>query len=246
MKLLLLAGSGEARAIADGLAAMAGVEAIASLAGETRRPASLATPSRVGGFGGDAGFRTFLRQEAIDAVLDATHPFAQAISRRTERICREEGVAHCLFQRPAWQAAAGDHWVRLRAAGEAADHVPQGAVVFLATGRKTLAEFANLAGRQLYCRVIDPPKAPFPFAGGRFVVGRPPFTVSEEEALFTRLGIDWLIVKNAGGTASESKLIAARNLGIRVGMIERPPPPDGAQIAGSVEAALAWVASVNK
>ncbi|WP_457773992.1 precorrin-6A/cobalt-precorrin-6A reductase [Phycobium rhodophyticola] len=107
MKLLLLAGTGEARELAQALAGMAGVEAVASLAGETRRPAQLALPTRVGGFGGDAGFRAYLQREGIGAVLDATHPFADRVSARTARICRDLDVAHCLFQRPAGPRGRG-------------------------------------------------------------------------------------------------------------------------------------------
>lgn len=238
---MLLAGTGEAREMAKALAGMAGVEAVASLAGETRRPAELALTTRVGGFGGDEGFRAYLRQEGIGAVLDATHPFADKVSARTARICREERVAHCLFQRPAWEAGPGDDWLDLSDGAEAAAHVEAGAVVFLATGRKTLAEFGNLAGRRVYARVIDAPAEPFPFAGGAWMQGRPPFSVEEEEALFRRLSVDWLIVKNAGGAASQTKLIAARNLGLRVGMIARPALPEGVAPLRSVEAALAWV-----
>lgn len=239
MTLLLLAGTGEARAIAAGLAAD-GIGAVASLAGATQVPKPLALPTRVGGFGGEAGFRAYLAGQEIRAVLDATHPFANRISLRTARVCDALGLPYCQYLRPGWVPEAGDDWTWLADEAEAARHVPESAVVFLATGRSTLERFASLAGRRLICRVVDPPEAPFPFADGEFLVGRPPFSVAEEEALFQRLGVNWLIVKNAGGAASRSKLIAARTLGIRVGMIERPAQPDGCRV-DSVEAALDWV-----
>ncbi len=55
MRVLLLAGSGEARRIAPYLRALPGVDAQASLAGATRKPRDLGIATRVGGFGGDAG-----------------------------------------------------------------------------------------------------------------------------------------------------------------------------------------------
>ena len=113
MTLLLLAGTGEARAIADRLAET-GVDAIASLAGATRIPKAMPLPTRRGGFGGDAGFRSFLAQKRIGAVLDATHPFAARISHRSARICEEEGVGYCQFLRPEWQQGEGDAWVFLK------------------------------------------------------------------------------------------------------------------------------------
>ncbi|MEQ9676314.1 MAG: precorrin-6A/cobalt-precorrin-6A reductase, partial [Roseovarius indicus] len=81
---------------------------------------------------------------------------------------------------------------------------------------------------------------PFPFVNGRFLVGRPPFSVEEEKNLFQELGVDWLVVKNAGGAAAMSKLVAARELGLDVAMIVRPPQPDALKVA-SVAEALAWV-----
>ncbi|WP_372804240.1 precorrin-6A/cobalt-precorrin-6A reductase, partial [Loktanella salsilacus] len=98
-------------------------------------------------------------------------------------------------------------------------------------------------GRYLICRQIDPPEAAFPFENGEYLIGRPPFSVEHEVELFAALGIDCIVVKNAGGDASRTKLTAARALGIPVLMIRRPPPPEGAQITGSVDAAVAWAIS---
>jgi precorrin-6A/cobalt-precorrin-6A reductase len=239
MTLFLLAGTGEARQIAEALAAR-GVQAKASLAGATRAPAPLALPTRHGGFGGEAGFRAYLEANGIAAVLDATHPFAHRISARTARVCDSLGLPYAQVLRPEWAPGPGDDWAMLGAEEEAADVIPVGATVFLATGRQTLQRFANLQGRQLICRQIDPPDGPFPFPGGDYLIGRPPFSVEDEVTLFARLGVDWLVVKNAGGAASRTKLDAARQLGIKVAMIARPPQPEGVKL-DSVAAALTWV-----
>jgi precorrin-6A/cobalt-precorrin-6A reductase len=240
MRLLLLAGTGDARRIAAGLLRVKGLYLIASLAGATRQPAEMACETRVGGFGGRAGFRAYLKAENIGAVLDATHPFAAVMSQTAAGVCGELGVPHVQMLRPEWQAQAGDDWVDLANAAEAAAHIPDGATVFLATGRQTLPGFANLKGRTLICRQIDPPDGPFPFANGRFLVGRPPFSVADEVTLFRALQVDWLVVKNSGAEAARSKLDAARELGLKVAMISRPKQPDCARVE-RVEQALAWV-----
>ncbi len=237
MTLLLLAGSGDARRIAEGLNR---VDVIASLAGATRDPAPLPVPTRSGGFGGEAGFRQFLTDNGITAVLDATHPYAHRITVRTARVCAELVLPFLQFLRPGWTAEPGDKWTEIAREDDAAAHIPQGTTVFLGTGRQTLEGFANLAGRCVICRQIDPPEAPFPFEGGEFLVGRPPFSVEDEVALFSRLKVDWLVVKNAGGAASRTKLTAARQLGIPVLMIARPPQGDW-PIVDTVDAALDWV-----
>ncbi|MEQ9242816.1 cobalt-precorrin-6A reductase [Roseovarius indicus] len=239
MKLLLLAGTGEAQALAKALVEK-GIPAVASLAGATRAPRPTGLPTRIGGFGGDEGFAAFLEDEGITAVLDATHPYAHRISERTARICDEKSIPYCQLLRPEWAPGPGDRWVQVQREEDVAALVPEGAVVFLATGRQTLDRFANMGHAQLICRQIDPPDRPFPFVNGRFLVGRPPFSVEEEKNLFQELGVDWLVVKNAGGAAAMSKLVAARELGLDVAMIVRPPQPDALKVA-SVAEALDWV-----
>lgn len=240
MTLLLLAGTAEARAIA---AALQGQDVMASLAGATRDPAPLPVPVHTGGFGGEQGFRDFLSQHHIHAVLDATHPYAARITRRSATVCAELGLPFCQLLRPPWGAGPGDLWTEIAREEGAAAHIPLGATVFLGTGRQTLDGFANLTGRRVICRQIDPPEGPFPFAGGEFLIGRPPFSVQDEVALFQRLRVDWLVVKNAGGQASATKLVAARELRIPVLMIARPAVGNWPQVP-SVEAALAWVAGL--
>lgn len=241
MKVLVLAGTSEARQIAAGLAEMLGIEPLVSLAGATRTPAKMPCPTRVGGFGGKEGFRKFMREQRFDAVIDATHPFADRMSATAAEICAEMAVPHVQVLRPEWQPDSADHWVMVDHEEQVADLVPDGATVFLATGRQTLASFSNLQHCELICRQIDPPSEPFPFANGRFLVGRPPFSVEDEKNLFRDLGVDWLVVKNSGANASRSKLDAARALGLPVAMINRPAQPDCDQY-GSVREVLEWVA----
>ena len=240
MRLLLLAGSGEARVIAEMLAEMKGVEGRASLAGVTRKPAEMALPTRIGGFGGEQGFDSYLSDAKVDAVLDATHPFATRITARTARICADKRLPHSILRRPEWKPGPLDRWHFFDQEEEVAEIIPPGTTVFLATGAQGLERFANLRGRQVFCRRIDEPLNPFPFGGGEYVVGRPPFSVEDEVRLFRRLGVDWLVVKNSGGAASRSKLDAAQELGIEVALMRRSPVPD-AIIHSTVQEALDWV-----
>lgn len=240
MKLLLLAGTSDARRLAAQVCDLSGVEVIASLAGATRKPRALDVPTITGGFGGEAGQREYLKNNEIDAVVDATHPFAAQISVRSHRLCRAMGLAYVQLLRPAWAPQEGDQWVTVDRGEDAEAHIAKGARVFLATGRQTLPMFEGLLDRHLIFRQIDPPGQAFPYANGEFLVGRPPFSIADEIGLFKQLKIDWLVVKNAGGAASKSKLDAARALGIPVLMLNRPPQPEGPSVA-SVKEAFDWV-----
>jgi len=239
LRLLLLAGTNEARQLAAALGGQASLQVIASLAGATRSPQPLGVVTRIGGFGGREGFIDYLQRERIGAVLDATHPFAARISHRSAEVCAELDMPYAQLLRPAWQPNDGDDWHFLNDETDAARHIPEDAIVFLATGRQTLHLFDNLSDRTIYARQIDSAPDSFPFPRGGWIVGRPPFSVEDEIILFARLGVDWLVVKNAGGSASRSKLDAARELGLPVAMIRRPLQPQCDKLT-SVAAALRW------
>jgi len=242
MTILVLGGTGEGRALAEALDRQ-GAPILTSLAGATREAARLPGRVRVGGFGGAEGFRAVLRRERVRAIVDATHPFAHRISARTVAICAETGVPYLQLLRPAWTPGDGDLWHGIDTEADAAALIPETATVFLATGRQTLGRFANLPPRRVICRQIDPPDRPFPFEGGEYLIGRPPFSVEDETRLFGELGVDWLVVKNAGGDASRTKLDAARALSLPVAMLRRPSQPDATRVE-TVEAALAWVRTI--
>ncbi|MEM8536464.1 MAG: cobalt-precorrin-6A reductase [Pseudomonadota bacterium] len=221
MTLLILGGTGEARAMAERLA---GCDAVVSLAGATQTPVAQVLPFRTGGFGGSQGFVRYLEEAGITAVLDLTHPYAQRISARTAGICADLGLPHLQYLRPPWQPQTGDDWVTVDDLADVTAHVRPGQTVFVASGRKTLAQFAGLQGCRVIFRQVDPPDKPFPLPGGEYLIGRPPFSVEDEHSLFTRLHVDWLVCKNAGWGPSAAKLTAARALGIPVIMLNRPSP----------------------
>lgn len=235
VRVLVLAGTAEARELCARLPG----EVLASLAGAVRRSLAQGVPTRVGGFGGEDGFLRVLKEERIGAVVDATHPFAARITARTVTVCAREGIPYLRLERPGWTAGPGDRWVWVDGAAEAVALIPAGAAVFLATGRQSVADYAGLSG-PVWCRVIDPPEQAFPLARGGWVVGRPPFAVADEVALFRWLGVEWIVAKDSGAVEAEGKLAAARELGLPVAMIRRPAPV-GPRVE-TVEAALDWVA----
>ena len=241
MKVLILGGTAEAAGLARALADDARVTAITSLAGRTRAPAEVPGEVRVGGFGGPAALAEYLGREGIGLVVDATHPFAARISRNAAQACDAAGVPRLLLARPPWTARAGDHWVPAADATAAAAVLPGlGQRVFLAIGRQELAAFAGLTQPWFLVRLIEQPETPPPLAAYHLVLGRGPFAVAREIELLREHGIDVVVSKNSGGAGAGAKIAAARELGLPVVMIERPPAPDG-ETAGTVEAARAWI-----
>ena len=239
MTLLVLAGTREARDLCAALVE-AGVDGGASLAGATRDPAPLALPTRHGGFGGEAGFRAHLSDKGITSVVDATHPFAARITARTVAVCHDLNIPCLRLERPGWTAGTLDKWQWVEGPSEVVAGMDEDATVFLATGRQSLPGFLGMSCRAVFLRQIDPPDRPFPFSDGGYVLGRPPFSVSQEVETLERLGVTDLVVKDAGGDGGRAKLTAAGRLGVKVWIVRRPQRPDVRHVQ-TVAEAVNWV-----
>jgi precorrin-6A/cobalt-precorrin-6A reductase len=239
LRVLVLAGTTEARALCAELAALPGLDVRAALAGATRDPAPYTVPVRRGGFGGAAGLARHLAAGGIGALVDATHPFAATISRHAVAAASTAGVPLLRLVRPEWQPGPGEAWTMAADLAAAAALLPAGARVYLATGRGSEVAFRTRGDLHLHLRVIDPPAAPLP-ANWTLTVARPPFTVEAEIAAFTEFGVTHLVCKNAGGASGRTKLDAAARLSLPVMMVERPALP-ATEEAASVAEALAWV-----
>ena len=239
--LLILGGTGEAAALSHRLIDDPDVAVTVSLAGRTREPKALPGRVRRGGFGGVEGLTRYLRDQRIDLVIDATHPYAARISHNAAAACAALGVAHLRLDRPPWVAQRGDRWLAVPDAAGAAALLPDiGRRVFLAIGRQELAPFAALSDFWFLVRSVDPPEAPLPLDRYELVVARGPFGQEAEAELLRDYGIAVLVSKNSGGTATYGKIAAAREIGLPVVLIARPPAPAGESV-GSVDAALAWL-----
>jgi precorrin-6A/cobalt-precorrin-6A reductase len=242
MRLLLLGGSTEANRLARRLSRHARIRATLSLAGRTATPAPATLPTRIGGFGGTEGLQRYLIEEGIDAVVDATHPFAAQMSENAMDTCANARVPLALFTRRPWEAQPGDTWIEVGNAAEAAAALGASSKrVFLTVGRLQLGAFRDLPHHFLV-RTIDPPAPEILPKSAKILLAKGPFNVAEEIDLMRRHAIEILVSKNSGGGATEAKIEAARHLGLPVVMIQRPPI-QSQTILYSLEEALAWIES---
>ncbi len=242
--ILILGGTADARQLAaliqDRLGAH--VRLTTSLAGRTKRPAALAGDLRVGGFGGVSGLVDYLAAEHVTLMIDATHPFAATISRHAVEAAREVGIPRLMIVRPQWQLPVALDVVRVSDMEAAAIALRTSGArrVLLTTGIQNLDVFARLPDIWFLIRQIEDHEKPLPLAHANTVIQKPPFTLEGERALMAEHEIDTVVSKESGGSATEAKLRAAAELGIRVVLIERPPMPMG-ENASSPEDALIWI-----
>ena len=240
-RILILGGTGEARVLAYRFAGRDDLMVTTSLAGRTKTPRVPAGTLRSGSFGGPEGLADYLTDEAIDLLIDATHPFAARISANAARACLVSDVPRLMLVRDSWVAGPGDRWIEAADTEEAARRLAAfPGPVFLAIGRQELAAFAGLGERHVVVRTVDRPDGPLPISNAKVLRGRGPFRLASEKALLAKHGIAVLVVKNAGGESGHAKLVAAADAGLPVIMIRRPVLPEGERVK-TVDAALAWV-----
>jgi precorrin-6A/cobalt-precorrin-6A reductase len=234
---LLLGGTAEARALAARLHPQ--VDVVSSLAGRVPDPALPVGTVRIGGFGGVDGLRKWLRDEHIDAVVDATHPFAATITAHAAEACKDLQRPHLVLARPAWDPSDA---ITVASDIEAAETVAhqQFARVFLTTGRSGVVAFVDSDAWFLIRAVTAPDNAVLP-RHHQLVLSRGPYRYDGECALMREHRIDALVTKNSGGEMTRAKLEAAAALEIPVVMVSRPPLPAEVRAVDSVEEAAAWV-----
>jgi precorrin-6A/cobalt-precorrin-6A reductase len=238
---LVLAGTTEATRLAERLVAD-GVDVLSSLAGVTAAPARRAGRVRSGGFGGVDGLIRHLREHPVDAVIDATHPFASVMPFHVAKACASTGTPLCRLLRPPWSPEPYDQWIEvvdLPAAAEALRSMGARRVL-LAVGRQSTWAFTDSDAWFLVRAIEAPAVVP---VDHQLLLTRGPFDVASELALLREHRIDAVVTKNAGGEATAAKLDAAREAATPVVMVRRPPQPDVA-IVDDVDSAVEWSAQV--
>ncbi len=237
-RVLILGGTTEGRALARACAAEPALEVVTSLAGRTSDPLPIPGEVRTGGFGGVPGLVGYLRERQVDAVVDATHPFAATMTAHAVAATKQAGVPLVVLRRSGWQERPGDRWHRVASLDEAAAILPGlGSRVFLTTGRQGIAAFAAAGGCWFLARSVEPPAPPVP-ARLEVLLDRGPFTLGGECELMRRHRIDVVVTKDSGGPAP--KLDAARELGLPVVVVDRPAAPPVDTVA-TVAQAVTWL-----
>ncbi len=246
-RLLILGGTGEAAELAEAIAInsqLAELEVIVSLAGRTQQPRQDST--RIGGFGGVEGLIDYLQTRQVDLLIDATHPFAAQISHHAHLAAATVKIPYLMLIRPAWVKIDGDRWIEVISNAMAAETLLDlnknnlAQRIFLTIGRQELSAYSHLKNQWFLMRMIDPPPENTPQPPGQLLLDRGPFTLAGERSLIQQYHIEAIVSKNSGGDATYGKIIAARELGLPVVMVQRPPLPVGEQVSTIAEA-IAWL-----
>jgi precorrin-6A/cobalt-precorrin-6A reductase len=239
--ILVLGGTSEARELAV-LLQDADVRFVSSLAGRVARPRLPVGAVQIGGFGGVPGLRAYLMEHRVDAVVDATHPFAEGMTRNAIAACAASGVPLLRLERPGWNEPEGAGWNWVDDHDEAAALAATlGERPFLTVGRQSLGHFVEpLGDRRALVRVVDAPEVAVP-ALWTILLSRGPYPVESERALFSQHGVDVLVTKDSGGSYTRAKLQVAAETGTAVVIVRRSAVASDVPVVNDAAAAAAWV-----
>ena len=243
MRVLLLGGTAEARALAARAAPATSTSSARWRAGcPTRRCRS--GEVRIGGFGGVDGMRRWLA-EPTRRRRRRRHPPVRGHHHRPRRRRR---AASCGCRTWCWPGRRGHAATPSWSARTQKPRMPLPgngySRVFLTTGRSGTAAFADVDAWFLIRAVTAPDPDTLP-RRHELLLSRGPYRYDGELALLRAHRIDALVTKNSGGDMTRPKLDAAAALGVPVVMVDRPPLPAGVRTVGTVEAAAAWVRSTR-
>lgn len=240
MKILILGGTSEAKLLAQQLINI-DVEIIYSIAGLVRQP-TLDCKIISGGFSQYGGLTKYLATEKIAYLLDVTHPFAAKMSQQAVRSTAEVNIPYCAFVRPQWQPQAGDDWALLANETQLMHEL----ALAVNTGSKNIFYTNGQINRQLAIELDGIAELNEAFGPAQYIIRSAketelpqysqwvqaigPFNVNDEKALLEKYQVDLIVCKNSGGEATKAKLEAARTLGIRVLMLQRPHIESSAEV----------------
>ena len=248
-RVLVLAGTLEARELCRELAELDGIDATASLAGAVGSPSDYPVPVVSGGFGGIEGLASALRHCRTDLLADATHPFAATISHNAVGAAKLAGVGIARLERPPWCAGLRDDWQEHPTLAAAVRAIPSGSRVFapLGAGATRGSAASALSERQdveFVLRSLEPPVSAPSNNIVAHVVSRPNADPNSESDLMRRHRCTHLLCRNSGGRGGMAKLEAAAILRMPVHLVSRPatePLPPAGRIFRETSELVGWI-----
>ena len=193
--------------------------------------------------------REELSRLSCDLVLDATHPFARAVSENIRTACAACGIPCFRILREhtkSWRAGesgTGSSPVFVDSVEEAVEFLKgtQGHVL-VTTGSKELSKYKALPDweERIYARVLSLPQVvsacgELGFYGSHLMAMQGPFSVEMNVAMLHAVGAAWMVTKESGAAGGfEEKVSAAGQAGAGLIVIGRPEE-DGISLKEALE-----------
>lgn len=210
---------------------------VATEYGETLIPKADNVEISAGRLDREAMLRLF-SERRFDAVIDATHPFATAVSEALQRACAETGTQYLRLNREG--GARDDGAVYVDSIQAAADYLAaHPGTALLATGSKELKPYTGVEGyrERFYPRVLPVSDSiaaceSAGFTASHIIAMQGPFSIEMNVATLKTIGAKYLVTKESGKSGGfAEKLEAARLAGAQCVVIGQPPQAEGMDFA---------------
>ena len=230
MSIWLIGGTGESAAIADKLAErqLACIVTVTTEAAKALYPRCAGVNVKVGQL--DSGeIERLLEAESIVAIVDASHPYAVAISSQAIAAAFQRNIPYLRYERPRLPDSAASVIELDSFATLINGNYLHRQRVLLTVGYKTLPQFQPWQDRAtLFARILPAVRSfevatEAGFSSDRLIALRPPVSAEVEKALWQQWDISLVVTKASGAAGGEAiKRSVAAELGIPLIAIARP------------------------
>ena len=167
------------------------------------------------------------RVRAFELVIDATHPYAEEVSRHIRKACTKTGVP---LRRVLRAASREEGCIRVDSCKAAAEYLRHRiGNVLVATGSKALRDYAVLSPQRLYPRVLPTHEAlelceEMGIPHRNILALQGPFSLKMNIAMLEQYRISYLVTKDGGKAGGfDEKRQAAEETGAQLILVGRPP-----------------------
>ena len=234
-RILVFGGTSEGRRLAERLEAcrVPALVCVATEYGETLLPSGRFVEAAAGRLD-EPAMEELLGRETFRAAVDATHPYAAAVSQNLKAACAARGVPYLRLLRQ--ESPAGEDCVTVDSVEAAAAFLAgTTGTALITTGSKELAKYRTVPDwrQRLVARVLSTAESvdycrSLGFEGKNLIAMQGPFSEELNLALLRQTGARYLVTKESGPAGGfPEKLRAARRAGVTVVLVRRPKREEG-------------------
>lgn len=162
----------------------------------------------------------FIKEKGIEAIVDASHPYAKIVSELAKEAAKRKGIPYYRYVRPKNKRAEHGIFVRdVKECGEVLDTIK--GCVFFTTGSKNIKDFEPHRGENRFIYRVLPTSESFRLAEDAGVHMRDligalgPFDVAFNRYMFQKYKVDYCVTKESGrGSGVDEKLVACKEEGV--------------------------------
>lgn len=185
----------------------------------------------------------FFERRNISLVIDATHPYAEKVTKNIVSACGEDIEYLRVYRESEFDTAEDKGIIRVSDVKEAAAKVEELALkTLVTTGSKEIAEFGTVknSAENIVARVLPSVKSieaclEAGISPANIVAMQGPFTLEMNVATLKQYGCEALVTKDTGKPGGFDDKAKCADLGFKVIVVKRPSAESGVSLREAEE-----------